>query len=155
MSTPISSTTPSVCDPNLASCQSASPAVAATAAVVDSPVVSIEPVVVTGDAGAQALLRRYDESKACRPEWQAAALACPAIALGVLNALEGGPLTGLASAFHASINCGKELRALSDCRDDAEVLRSNAEQVVADCHDRGGAVSPGASSNEIICEVAP
>jgi hypothetical protein len=67
MSTAISSTTSSVCDPNLASCQSASPPDAPAAAVVDSPVVSIEPVVVTGDAGAQALLRRYDASQVCGP----------------------------------------------------------------------------------------
>ena len=155
MPTPISSTASSVCDPSLASCQSAAPPEAAATTVVDSPVVGIEPVVVTGDAGAQALLRRYDASQACGSESQAAALSCPAIGIGVLNALEGGPLTGLATAFHASINCGKDLRALSNCRDEAEVLKSNAEQVVADCHDRGGAVSPGSSSNEIICEVTP
>jgi hypothetical protein len=101
MSTPISSTTPSVCDPNLASCESASKL------------------------------------------------------LWVSRNLPASYETGLASAFHASINCGKELRAVSDCRDEAEVRRSNAELVVADCHDRGGAVSPGASSNEIICEVTP
>jgi hypothetical protein len=91
-------------------------------------------------------LRRYDASEACGVQKNAAFLACVAIPVAIKDG-------GVASAFLASINCGKELRALSDCRDDAQALQSSAKQVIDDCHDRGGNVSAGASSNEIICEV--
>ena len=108
----------------------------------------VDPVVITGDPGAQAPLPRYDASEACGVQKNAAFLACVAIPVAIKDG-------GVASAFLASINCGKELRALSDCRDDALALQSSAKQVIADCHDRGGSVSAGASANEIICEVTP
>jgi hypothetical protein len=118
MPTPISSTRSSACDPSIASCaDSPTPAdapLAAGAATVD-----VAPVVITGDAGSQALLRRYDASKACDNQKQSLFLACAAV---VTNAAEGGP----ASAFLASIVCGGQLRALSDCRDEAQALQSSA-----------------------------
>jgi hypothetical protein len=154
MPTPISSTAPSVCDPNLASCESAPPEPAA-GKTVGPPVVSIEPVIIMGDAGAQALLRRYDAGQACGQERQSAAASCPAIGVGIVNVWEGGSIAGLASSFHASLICGKDLRVLTDCREQAEILQSNAEQVIANCHDRGGTVGLGGSRNEIICEVTP
>jgi hypothetical protein len=151
----ISNTTSSICDASIASCEEFPPAAVASAGAVGPAVVNLEPVVITGDAGAQELLRRYDTTQTCGAEKNTAWLSCPAIGLGVLNTLEGGPLAGLASSFHASITCGKDLRAFSDCRDQAEALQGSAVQVVADCHDRGGIVSPGASANEIVCEVTP
>lgn len=141
------------CDPNLASCIDSGVPQAAT---VDSSsrTVTIEPVLVTGDAGAQELLRRYDARRGCGPEAQSAAATCPAIGLGILNALKD-PLSGLATSFHASLVCGKELRALSDCREQAADLEAAASRIADDCHSRGGTVSLGASSSEIICEVTP
>ena len=101
---------------------------------------------VTGDAGAQALLRRYDANQACGLQEKNAALA----AAGIPAALkDGGPL----SVFVASVNSGKELRALADCREAAEALESSAKQIIDECHDRDGSVSAGASQNEIICEI--
>ena len=146
MPTPISSTSPSTCDPTISSCAD-SPSAADALPAAGPATVDVEPVVITGDAGSQALLRRYDASKACGPQEQGLFLACAAV---VTNAAESGP----ASAFLASIVCGGQLRALSDCRDEAQALRSSATQVVDDCHARGGNVSAGASQNEIICEVA-
>jgi len=147
MPSTISSTTPPTCDPHLASCADSPPAVPAPT-VSATPTVNLEPIVVTGDAGAQALLRSYDASQACGTQPQTTGLACLAIVAGVVE-------SGILSAFVASINCGKELRALSDCRDEALALQSSATQVIDTCHDRGGTVSAGASRNEIICEVTP
>lgn len=110
--------------------------------------VDVEPVVITGDAGSQALLRRYDASNACDTQKKGLALACAAV---LTNAAESGP----ASAFLASIVCGSQLRTFSDCRDVAQALQSSATQVIDDCHDRGGNVGAGASQYEIICEVTP
>jgi hypothetical protein len=115
--------------------------------------VDLEPVLVTGDAGTQALLRRYDENQACGAEKQAAKLSCPGIALGILNTLEGGPLAGIATSLLSSVTCGKDLRALLDCQDGAASLAASAAQVVESCHARGGTVSAGESRAEIICEV--
>jgi len=147
MPTPISSSHSSTCDPNLASCAD-SPATADAPATGSPATVDVEPVVITGDAGSQALLRRYDESKRCDTQEQGLLLACAAVAT---NAFESGP----ASAFLASIVCGSQLRALFDCRDEAEALQSSARQVIDDCHDRDGNVSASSSPNEIICEVTP
>jgi hypothetical protein len=145
MPNPISTSGASTCDPNIASCTDFPPA-APLPAVSSTPTVNLEPIVVTGDAGAQALLRSYDASQACGPQKQALSLACLAIPVGVVDG-------GISSAFLASLNCGKDLQALSDCRDDAQALQSSATQVIDDCHDRGGNVSAASSRNEIICEV--
>jgi len=145
MPNPISSTNPSVCDPSLATCADFPPDVPAPAAARPT-IVNLDPVVVTGDAGAQALLRSYDASQACGAQTNAVVLACLAIPVGVVDG-------GISSAYLASLNCGKELRALSDCRDEAPAVQSSATQIVDDCHERGGNVSAGAARNEIICEV--
>lgn len=147
MPRPISSNNPSACDPTLATCADSPPAAAAPPAAKPATV-DLAPVVITGDAGSQALLRRYDASKACDTQKHGVVLACAAV---VTNAAESGP----ASAFLASILCGGQLRELSDCRDEAGALQSSARQVIDDCHDRGGNVSAGASQNELICEVTP
>jgi hypothetical protein len=145
MPSPVSSTSSSVCDPTLASCADSPPAApppsAARPATVDIP-----PVVITGDAGAQALLRRYDASQACGPQEKNAALAGAGIPAAIKD---GGPL----SAFVASITAVKELAALADCEKAAQALESSAEKFITYCHDRDGNVSAGASPNEIICEV--
>lgn len=151
MPNPISSAGPSTCDPGNASCAEFPPATPPAAS--GTAVVNLEPVLVTGDAGAQALLRSYDASQACGQPRTDLYLACSAIVLGVANILDEGPIGGVASTFHASISCGKELRALADCRDEAQALQSSAAQLVDDCHERGGKVSAGALHNEIVCEV--
>jgi hypothetical protein len=67
--------------------------------------------------------------------------------------LEGGPIVGLATALHASLLCGKELRAVYDCNAVNEMLNVSRIDVIADCHDRDGVVKPGATPTEIVCEV--
>ena len=138
-------------DPSISSCEATVGRPPVTAS--GPPIVSIAPVVIEGDAGAQVLLRQYD-SQTCATQLQDAKLACAGIGLGVLNALEGGPLTGIASAFVASVLCGKDLRAAYDCERDRAALAASRADVIDDCHERGGVVKPGASSNEIVCEVA-
>jgi hypothetical protein len=153
MPDPISSANRSAdetCDPTISSCADASrPSLPAT---VTAPIVTVDPVIITGDAGARELLRRY-EGVTCSAQKQSAASTCPGIGLGVLNALEGGPIVGIVTAFHASLLCGKELRAVYDCNDRKETLDAARANAIADCHDRDGVVKPGVSSNEIICEV--
>jgi hypothetical protein len=153
MPDPISSTIhPSydTCDPNNASCADSAPA--APPAPASTPVVTIDPVVITGDAGAQELLRRY-ESQTCSAQWQSATSTCSGIGLGVLNTLEGSPIVGIATALHASLLCGKELRAVFDCNEAAEALNASRAEVIDDCHDREGVARAGTSPNEIVCEV--
>jgi hypothetical protein len=138
------------CDPSIASCADGPPPAPST--VTSTPTVTIAPVVITGDAGAQELLRRYD-NQTCSAQRQSAELSCPAIGLGVLNTLEGGPIVGIAAAFHASLICGKDLRTVYDCNEQSEAVNASLAGVIADCHDRDGIAKPGASQNEIICEV--
>jgi hypothetical protein len=151
MPDPISRTTPPACDPSVASCEDAPPSPAAVPASV-----TIEAVVITGDAGTQELLRRYESAALCSNEKQAALmLSCPAIGLGALNSIEGGPWVGVASAGLASIGCGKDLRALYDCHEHADILAEGARAIIDDCHERGGIAKLGSSLNEILCEVTP
>jgi hypothetical protein len=147
MPNPISSNRPSTCDPSIASCPDSPPPAPAPSAAGPATV-DVAPVVITGDAGSQELLRRYDASERCRAQEDSAFLACVAVPVAVKDG-------GISSAFLASINCGKELRVLSNCHDAAQALQSSAKQVIDDCHDRDGNVSASSSPNEIICEVTP
>ena len=151
---PISTTSRSVyegLDPGMSSCEA--PDTALPAAAASGPnVVSVAPVLITGDAGAQALVRQYDRH-ACSSELQSAQLSCPGIALGVLNVLEGGPLAGIASSLIASVLCGKDLRAAFNCEQDRAALATSRNAVIENCHEHGGVVTPGAASNEIVCQV--
>jgi hypothetical protein len=152
MPTSISSATSNACDPNLASCIDSPPAELPPVKAATPSVVTIEPVVITGDAGAQALLRRYDAEQACLQEKDTAILSCAALVPGALSTLKDR-VSGLAGSLLTSVVCGKELRALSDCREQAEARQSEAARVIDDCHARDGTVGPGACSSEIICEV--
>lgn len=155
MTDPVSTasrTSSNFCDPSVSSCAESGGAAALPAAA--PAVVTIEPVVIRGDAGAQQLLERYDQ-QVCTEQKRSALLSCAAIGLGSLNALEGGEYTGVASAFHASVLCGKDLRSLYDCETQIESLRASARDVVDRCHEQDGVVKPGASLEEIVCEVAP
>ena len=154
MPDPISSTNRSAyeCDPAMSSCADRPPAT--TPPAPSPPIVTIPPVIITGDAGAQELLRRYEGAQACSAERQTAATSCPAIVLGVLNAWEGGPLTGIASALYSSGICGRDLRAFYDCNEQRETHRESLAAAIANCHDCDGVIKPGETSNEFICEIA-
>ena len=145
MPSPVTSTSSSTCDPTLASCAD-SPPPAPPPSAARPPTVDLAPVVIAGDAGAQALLRRYDATQACTLQAKNAALAAAGVA--------GAASSGLLSTFVASVTAGKEARALSECHEEAQSLESSAKRIIDGCHDRGGNVSAGASQTEIICEIS-
>ncbi len=117
-------------DPN-AQFTAAQGADAASAASGSSPqasqpeVVTISPVVITGDAGARGLVERYDAASrtpSCSLEAKSAALSCAKVGIaaagGILMSSTGiGAAVGLAATLAESVTCGKDLRAYSDCRD--------------------------------------
>jgi hypothetical protein len=127
MTTPISSTNSSFYDPNAQfSPVDGSASSSATSGPNAPPPreLTIPPVVVTGDAGAQQLTKKYDaanQAPDCSLAGKNAALSCAKA--GIVAA--GGALlsttvvaAGVAAAatFAEAISCGKDLRAYYDCK---------------------------------------
>jgi len=86
--------------------------------------VTVPPVVITGDAGAQQLLKQHDAGRRasdCSQEGMNAALSCAkagvAAAGGALLAttVVGAGVAGAATLLEA-VSCGKDLRAFYDCK---------------------------------------
>src|SRR6478736_2691528 len=85
--------------------------------------VTIPPVMITGDAGAQQLVQRHDAARKqpdCSIEGAEAALACVKAGAAAASVLVSAPtLVGTAVVaavtFAEAISCGKELRAYYDC----------------------------------------
>jgi hypothetical protein len=154
MPDPISSSRPvyDTCDPNNACCNDPLPEAAPASAPSRGSVVNIDPVVVTGDAGARDLIRQYD-SQSCAIQTRNAAISCLAIGAAIRSAAVADPISATVSAFQTSLSCGKELRALYDCETEAAAQRASLAEVVSDCHEQGGVVKGGAEPNEVICEV--
>jgi hypothetical protein len=106
------------CDPNTASCQPAAPAEASAPREVTIP-----PVLISGDAGAQQLVKQLDQAQGapnCSLEAKEATRTCgEAATAGVLGGLAAttvlGAIPGLALAFWEGVECGKDLRAYYDC----------------------------------------
>lgn len=133
------------CDPTVASC---GPPPAASPNVV-----TIEPVVVEGDAGRQALLQQYDADR-CRNLGGEAVFACaatPFVALaGGASASTGvGFAAGVAMTVYAAEECARLISAYDDC---VEQNRSYRE-AAAGCEAKDGVPYTSANPNEIICEV--
>lgn len=123
---------PNACDPTIATCAEPPPT---------RGVVTIEPVVIEGDAGRQALLQKYDADR-CRNDLGDAGLACAGLLAGAATM---GPL----GAFIGSVNCARVIVASEDC-----VAQNRAYREAADsCEARGGLPLMSARPNEIICEV--
>jgi hypothetical protein len=106
------------CDSSNASCgPSAEPSSASAREV------TIPPVVITGDAGAQRLVKQLDEMRRtpdCSLEAKNAAVSCTkaglAAAATVLASPSGaGAVIGVGVTFAESVSCGKDLRAYHDC----------------------------------------
>jgi hypothetical protein len=124
---------PNACDPSNASCVPP-PAPASQA-------VTIEPVVIEGDAGRQALLQKYDADR-CRNELGDATIACAMVGA---TAAGGGPV----GAFLGAVNCARVIAAYDDC-----VAQNRSYREASDsCEARGGLPLMSARPNEIICEV--
>lgn len=89
-----------------------------------SPVLTIEPVVIEGDAGAQALVKRYDEGSvpACQAQTAKAMEGAVPLASDFAMALvspAAGPVAvgvALANLFHSAFEEGGKLRNLYDCK---------------------------------------
>lgn len=85
---------------------------------------TIPPVVVTGDASVQRLVKQVDEARRapdCSLEGKTAALSCAkaaATAAGgaLLSTTIVGAGVGVAATLFESIGCGKDLRAYYDCK---------------------------------------
>lgn len=122
MTTPISNNSPSICDPTIASCAEP-PAATGTAS---PPVVDIPPVYIEGNAGTRELVKRADAARgtpACTAEASSAAIAGAKLAKEVIVAAAAGATLGpvgaaigVGSVFIESIEAGKSLRALYDCK---------------------------------------
>lgn len=88
--------------------------------------VTIDPVVIEGDATVQQLVKKHaavEATRDCTTEARTAANTAGNIVVGVLGTLAGvstfGPFglaAGLAGLFKASIDTGKDLRAYYDCK---------------------------------------
>jgi hypothetical protein len=89
-----------------------------------SPVVIIEPVVIDGDAGAQALVKRYDEGSIppCQVQTAKAMEGVVPLVSDFVMALASpaaGPVVvgvALANLFHSAFEEGGKLRDLYDCK---------------------------------------
>jgi hypothetical protein len=125
MTTPVSNANSSFYDPNA---QFSSVDGSATSGLSpDAPPpreVTVPPVVVTGDAGAQHLVKQHDAARQapdCSLEGKNAALSCAkagvAAAGGALLATSiFGAAVGAAATFVEAISCGRDLRTYYDCK---------------------------------------
>lgn len=125
MTTPISNAPTSFYDPN-AQASPASGCDPSIASCGPSPEreLTIPPVVITGDAGAQQLVKQHDAARRapdCSLEGKNAALSCAKAGVtalgGALMSTTGiGVVVGVAATFSESLSCGKDLRAYYDCK---------------------------------------
>ena len=127
MTTPISSESSSYYDPNAQVSSTAEGDVdASSGPSLQSParVITIEPVVITGDASAEQLVKKHDAGRRapdCSMEAKNAALSCTKAGLtaaggALLSTTGAGVVIGAAMTFAESVSCGKDLRALYDCK---------------------------------------
>jgi len=136
------------CDPSTTTCGGQS---AAT-----SNALTIEPVVIEGDAGVQALLRRH-ASDACLDQKGDAKRACGVALLTtgktLLTASTGIGLS--VAGFDAGltvasiVNCAEEVGEYRECLDQVEAR----EQAAATCEAEGGVFIQGGRVGELVCLV--
>ena len=138
------------CDPSTTTCGSPPKAC--------SNVVTVEPVVIDGDAGVQALLRRHALDQ-CLDQKGDAERACGVAALTtaktLLTATTGiGLSVALVDAGLVTFsieNCAEEVSAYQACVD-----REQAREVAAaKCEADGGVFLDGGRANELVCLVPP
>jgi hypothetical protein len=128
MATPVSNTNSSFYDQNAQfsaadGCNSSN-ATCGPAEATPAREVTIPPVVVNGDAGAQQLVKQLDASRKapnCSLEGLNAALSCGKAGItaagGALLATSVvGATVAVAATFAEGISCGKDLRAYYDCK---------------------------------------
>ena len=127
MPTPVSSPNSSSYDPHALFTPAdggGSNPVATSSGVAAPREVSIPPVMITGDAGAQQLVQRHDAARQphdCSAQGANAALSCgkaglAAAALVASGTTVVGTALVVAATLAESISCGKDLRASYDCK---------------------------------------
>lgn len=147
----------STCNPDTQSC--GPPASSTTRAQT----ITLEPVVVTGDLGVQALVEQHSRASRlppdCDKEFAETRQTCEAALTGVAAstapvATAAPPLAiaGLAiNAFNAGRECGKAIASYTYCVDKNALHERN----VAECKANGGVPAQGASADELLCFVRP
>jgi hypothetical protein len=130
MTTPISSSNSSVYDPSAqmsfadgSNSATASSGSTASAAPPAPPVVTLDPVVIEGDAGTRQLLERYERSRRvpdCSAEASEAAQSCAkaglaAVTGGLAATTLVGAIPAVAITFVESVSCGEDLAAYFEC----------------------------------------
>lgn len=104
------------CDPSIATC--------GPTETPPAREVTIAPVVIQGDAGAQQLVKQLDASRNapnCSLEGLNAAVSCgkagaAAAGTALLTTTVIGAAIGAAGTFLEAVSCGKDLRAYYDCK---------------------------------------
>ena len=94
------------------------PPVSAPSTQPSAQTITLDPVLVEGDLGAQALIKQYDQAQRdpnCEAERASAGVICQNSVISALAAASTGPWLGGALAFSTGVVCGKELAALYDC----------------------------------------
>ena len=129
MTTPVSNANSSYYDPNaqFSPIDGSAPSSASSGPSPEPPPpreVTIPPVVITGDAGAQQLVKQHDvahRAPDCSLEGKNAALSCAKAGIAaaggaLLSTTVVGAAVGAAATFVEAISCGKDLRTFYDCK---------------------------------------
>lgn len=115
--------------------------------------VTLKPIVIDGDAGTQALLKKFDQNQ-CQNDKGAAALACATMvgtaALTGLSAPTGaGLVVGASITVANAVNCARLVSTYNDCVDGVQAQR----EAIASCETHGGMPLQGAYEGELVCLV--
>lgn len=109
------------CDPTNMSCGGS---VGTSSTPAAPPAITLDPVYVTGDAGAQKLVEAYyvQTGPSCAEQAKTAALVCAkaigaGVGTGLAAALPPAFAVMLGRTFLDGVSCGSELRALYDCEE--------------------------------------
>ncbi|HKY34954.1 MAG TPA: hypothetical protein VJN18_03340 [Polyangiaceae bacterium] len=134
------------CDPSLMSC----------APPPATQVVTLEPIVVEGDAGTSALVSAYDrgrhEAPSCIDKRNSALLACGGVAIsGVGLALSGSTGVGLlvssAGLLVSLERCLQNVDGYQRCLEDGAARADEANR----CEEHGGTPAGGVDPRQVVC----
>ena len=136
---------PQACDPRTTSC---APPPAGKPAVV-----TLEPIVIEGNAGTQALLKKFDQNQ-CHNDKGAAASACATmVGAATLTGLSAPTVAGLVAsasiAFANAVDCARLVSAYNNCVDGVQARG----EAIASCEGNGGVPLQSAHEGELVCLV--
>lgn len=130
------------CDESIATC--------GPSAAVQREVVTIEPILIQGDAGAQALLKQLD-TKRCLSQAGDAVLSCAVtmVAAGGASATGVGLGAALAAASLGAANCARVVTAYDDCVSEQQARREASQA----CEAKDGLPLLTADNKTLVCLV--